>query len=148
MGLELKGETSDCIWGVCDFIADTDFQVSGHQKPMCSTLLGRLRHDHSSRAHRDRRVPHTTVRPNFRGRRSGRPQRRIRCERCKPGKAQGFYTGLLSTSLNKQTQSLLPTRSQSRKPQQPQLQTGRLHIRSQTGGLHIRSVRECRTSFP
>ena len=25
MGLELKGETSDHIWGVCDFIADTDF---------------------------------------------------------------------------------------------------------------------------
>jgi phenol 2-monooxygenase len=25
MGLELKGETSDHIWGVCDFVADTDF---------------------------------------------------------------------------------------------------------------------------
>ncbi|CZT15142.1 related to phenol hydroxylase [Ramularia collo-cygni] len=25
MGLELQGETSDHIWGVCDFIADTDF---------------------------------------------------------------------------------------------------------------------------
>jgi phenol 2-monooxygenase len=25
MGLELQGETSDHIWGVCDFVADTDF---------------------------------------------------------------------------------------------------------------------------
>jgi phenol 2-monooxygenase len=25
MGLELEGETSDHIWGVCDFVADTDF---------------------------------------------------------------------------------------------------------------------------
>lgn len=25
MGLELHGETSDHIWGVCDFVADTDF---------------------------------------------------------------------------------------------------------------------------
>lgn len=25
MGLELKGETSDHVWGVCDFVADTDF---------------------------------------------------------------------------------------------------------------------------
>src|SRR5687768_9476262 len=25
MGLELQGETTDHIWGVCDFVADTDF---------------------------------------------------------------------------------------------------------------------------